>query len=374
MLKRLYVDNFKCLVNFDLAFDSLNLFLGPNGAGKSTIFKVLQKIQELVNGEHKVTDLFKHSECTRWQTSLIQSFELDVAGNGGLYKYELAIEHTEDGRLARIEHERLWFDNGPLLKFEMGEVQLYRDNHSEGPKYPFDWSRSAVSSISPRKDNARLTWFREWWQRLIIVQINPILMLSDSQQEENQLSAHAENFASWYRHVSQDQSQAIKITNTLGEVLDGFSHFKFEKIGGQTWGLKVIFSSTSLDSRSGEFTFGELSDGQRVLITLHTLLSVVQGQSDGYTLCLDEPENFVALPEIQPWLVNLYDACNSTPERAQALLISHNPEIINYLLASPIGYWLERQNNGATRVNRIIDQSGAGLPPSELVARGWLHE
>ena len=43
MLKKIYIDNFKCLVNFELAFDSINLFLGPNGAGKSAVFDVLRK-------------------------------------------------------------------------------------------------------------------------------------------------------------------------------------------------------------------------------------------------------------------------------------------------------------------------------------------
>ena len=48
MLKRLYVDNFRCLVDFELNFDSINLFLGDNGAGKSTIFDVLGLIGGIV--------------------------------------------------------------------------------------------------------------------------------------------------------------------------------------------------------------------------------------------------------------------------------------------------------------------------------------
>jgi hypothetical protein len=89
-----------------------------------------------------------------------------------------------------------------------------------------------------------------------------------------------------------------------------------------------------------------------------------------YTLCLDEPENFVALPEIQPWLTALYDHCEAG--NMQALLISHHPELINYLLASPIGIWFDRQANRPTRTKRIAVNNGDGLPASELVARGWI--
>jgi len=147
MLKRIYIDNFRCLVNFELSVDSINLFLGTNGAGKTTVFEVLRKIQAFVSGDGKVDAIFKSVDCTRWQTSPIQSFELEIEGNGGMYKYELAIEHDEKGLRARVQHERLWFDNQPLLKFESGEVQLYRDNHSEGPRYPFDWSQSMLPSL-----------------------------------------------------------------------------------------------------------------------------------------------------------------------------------------------------------------------------------
>ena len=43
MLKRLYVDNYKCLTNFDIRFAELTLLLGANGCGKSAVFEVIGK-------------------------------------------------------------------------------------------------------------------------------------------------------------------------------------------------------------------------------------------------------------------------------------------------------------------------------------------
>jgi len=71
-------------------------------------------------------------------------------------------------------------------------------------------------------------------------------------------------------------------------------------------------------------------------------------------------------------MVDLYDLCSEG--QVQALLISHHPESIDNLLASPIGYWFERQNNLATRVKQIRAEDDGGLPISDLIARGWLHE
>lgn len=382
MLKRIYINNFRGLVNFELSLDSINLFLGPNGSGKSTVFDVLRKIQGLVSGGHKVAALFSETNLTRWQKSTIQNFELEVEGNGGTYKYELGVEFTPGRQLeqqARLYYERLWFDNKPLLKLEeppkgnqphlADAAQLYRDDHSKSQVLPLSRYQSVVALLPPRNDNTRLIWFREYLDRLIIVQPNPMMMTGDSSVEETHLTTQMENFASWYRHIYQDQGLAIKITNALTEILDGFEHFRFTEAGEQHRILKLSFSDAQRIHKSIEYRFDELSDGQRMLIALYTL--IYAAPSGEYTLCIDEPENFLALSEIQPWLTTIYDFC-STGE-IQALLISHHPELIDYL-ASSAGYWFEYQSNVPVRVKRITGNKDAGLPMSELVARGWLYD
>jgi Predicted ATPase len=85
-------DKFRCLLNFELHLDAINLFLGSNASGKSTVFEVLQKIQAFVSGDSKVKGIFKPADCTRWPTLQIQRFELEILGNGGCYTYQLGID------------------------------------------------------------------------------------------------------------------------------------------------------------------------------------------------------------------------------------------------------------------------------------------
>ena len=68
MIKRVYADNFRCLVNFELRLDRLNLLLGENGTGKTTVFEVVYRIQQFLAGSAKVTALFPSTEQTRWQS------------------------------------------------------------------------------------------------------------------------------------------------------------------------------------------------------------------------------------------------------------------------------------------------------------------
>jgi hypothetical protein len=127
------------------------------------------------------------------------------------------------------------------MKFENGDVHLYRDDHSKGSVYSFDWFLSAIASIFERPDNTRLTWFKKRLSRFVIAQAIPLLMSQDSAREEAHPSFYMENFVSWYRHISQDQGMSFRLTDELREILSGFDHFKFEPVGEKHRLLKVHF-------------------------------------------------------------------------------------------------------------------------------------
>ena len=147
MLKKIYIHNFRCFENFQLEPAKLSLFIGDNGTGKSSVFHVLKKIQSLINGAGKVSALFKSDDLTVWQKSVVQSFEIEIQGNDGIYEYKLAIEHEKTIPRAKIAQELLLFNGNPLLKFDSGNAQLYHDDYSPGPVYPFDWNQSAIAAL-----------------------------------------------------------------------------------------------------------------------------------------------------------------------------------------------------------------------------------
>ncbi len=372
MLKRIYIDNYKTLVNCEIELNEINLFLGSNGSGKSCVFEVINAIQRFVCNGDKIDRLFKRDNKTRWQNSDTQIFELEIENNDGAYKYQLSVEHNEDREKSRVKYERLFFENNPLMELdEDGVVHLYGDDFSKGPSFPADWSLSAVGAIPPRHDNKKLTLFKKKLKKIIAVQPIPPLMAEESRREEEVPTKYMENYVSWYRFLSGDQGMAFQLMAELRKIMPGFDYFRFEAVGEKHRLLRIYFRDKNTDKLTG-YDFNELSDGQRMLIALYTLLLAASSDEGcGHTLCLDEPENFLALPEIQPWLTELYDRCNEG--KTQALLISHHPEFINYLLASQAGYWFEREGSSPTRIKRINTEEEA-LPFSEILARGWLNE
>ena len=389
MLKRLYVDNFRCLVDFELNFDSINLFLGDNGAGKSTVFDVLGKLQLLIINGDAVEDIFKQSDLTRWHSNEKQTFELEASGNNGHYKYQLEvgkIDSTieEDFVFTNkyILNERLFFNQALLLNVEEEKVEFYSDDGIKYSSSRYNYSQSIISILRSSSENKKLVWFRNKIKNLVVLKISPNLIVSVSSQKNSFLTKKIENFVSWYRYIFADnQNKLTQLTESLQEILDGFISFRLEPISEKAVILKLIFE-TEESEQNIEYSFEELSDGQKVLIVLYSLFYGLESQD--YTLCIDEPENFLALPEIQPWLFQLYDLCSEG--KLQALLISHHPELIDYLLASPVGYWFKRESNSSVQVtpidnnflqpiiNNIQQDNKSGLKMSELIARGWLDE
>jgi len=367
MIKRLYVDNYKCLVNFELQLQELTLLLGANGVGKTAVLDVMFALRQLLAGVAKVTDndVFPAATLTRWQSRAMQVFELDVVLGDHELRYRLEIEHERLTGRARIVLESLEEEDRPLFRFERGEVHWYRDNHSEGPVFGADRSESALARVPPRNDNTKLTRFLDHVRNVVVCGLYPASFKGEATMEEAVLARDARNFAGWYRHILLERSDLVpEFTNVLKEVIRGFDGIRMEKVGVDTRALVVIFDESG---QRYELRLDEISDGQRALIALYSLVRLATGQ--GYTLFLDEPDNYVALAEIQPWLIELSDACGE--KIPQAVLCSHHPELIDYLGADR-GVLLDRESSGVAKARPAAEAAvQGGLKLSEVIARGW---
>ena len=370
MFKRLHVDNYKCLVNFDLAFQDLTLLLGRNGTGKTSVLDIIYALRELLSGRAKIADpeIFPAHTLTAWQTRELQVFEVEAELPDDTFVYRLQIEHNAKNHLSRISNESLLDADGrPLFEFKGGQVHLYRDNNSAGPDFPADWTESALARVAPGPDNTRLTQFLEFIRNVLVCGLYPAGFEHETKSHDVMLARDAHNFSAWYQHLQLEQpGQVERFRKALEDVIDGFSGIRLQKVGRNTRAFTLDFDE---NGKRYELGLDEISDGQRALVALYSLIHLAAGL--GYTLFLDEPENYVALPEIEPWLAELSDRCGDAIP--QAVICSHHPELIDYLGLSS-GISLSREPSGVTRATRIEDLSlttEGGLKLSEIVARGW---
>lgn len=367
MLKRLYVDNYRCLVNFEVNFGKLALLLGPNGTGKSSLLDIMFALRQLLSGAAKITDpdIFPAGSLTRWQSRTIQVFEVEVIlEDEESMIYRLELEHEPGIRLERVKRELLTAGKKPLFDFNMGEVQLYRDDHSTGPAFSADWSESALARIPKRADNERLSRFLGFMRKILVCGLYPPSFVTESTSEDALPAYDGRNFSAWYRHSLQERQDLVQpFEKAMADVVDDFKGIRLAKVGQDTRAFIVILEN---QGKRFEIKLDELSDGQRALIALYAFVHLTAGQE--ISLFLDEPDNYVALPEIQPWLMALSDACGESIP--QAVICSHHPELIDYL-GGDCGLLMRRESSGVTTVRPLDLAINGGLKLSELVARGW---
>ena len=371
MLTRFYATNYRSLVNFEFKPTCKQLIIGRNGAGKTTVLDVLAMIRDFAARGLPCESYLVGKTRTRWQDVAEQHFELDVKGNGGNYKYTLIVDEAGNPPRPRVKQEILEFDSKPLFRFQEGLIGLFSDLQKPKPsvEFPFDWRRSGLATVEiGRKDNTKLTWFKRWLDRLVQVQINPWAMSARSESESRYPLKDLSNFADWYRHLRLDSGNAIfEAISSLRDAIPGLEALDAKEAGLDVRVLQASLRNPKRKNNDAPLPFTDLSEGQRALIALYVLLYCAV--SEDSLLLIDEPDNFIALAEIQPWLVSLLDRVDE--RNGQVILVSHHPELLDQL-ASQGGVLLERPNGGETRIVPFRPDD-SGLKPSEIIARGWEH-
>jgi len=360
VLTRIYIDNYGPLVNFELEPGREQLFIGKNGSGKSSVFDAVDAVTRFAAGQGTVDGCFPSSRLTRWDTRPLQTFELDLLGpSNETYRYRLVIEHDEFGHDV-VREERVTLGVSPLFASNDGDGELFGDDGSLLAKVLIDPSRSSIGALAERPDNKKLSWLRHLLEHLRVASLDPKCMANTSLREESMPTKNLSNLASWYRHLVQESPEHVDaMRDLLSEVFDGFHSLKLVTEGRS----RRLVTRWKSSSGTVDFDLDELSDGQRVLIGL-AALAAAEPSPAGTTLLLDEPDNFIALDEVQPLLMSLRDRTN-----LQFLVISHHPEVIN-LQAREHGLVFERHNLGPTQVRAFKAPDDSTLTPAELVARG----
>jgi energy-coupling factor transporter ATP-binding protein EcfA2 len=362
-IARLYANNYRCFVNFELRPGRRNLLLGYNGTGKSSVFDMLAAIRMLIVYNGEVAAAFPARYVTKFGGSAEQRFEVDVDSEWGTLRYALHIAHNLEQETATIVAEEVMLEGKPLYRFASGEVQLYGDDHRPAKDaFPFSPQRSFLASLGPKPVSTRVEWLKEFLRRTWILRLEPPRMGASSTTEDMGLFRDGSNFADFCRHYLQGTPHLMyRAHEDLREVIPGFQHLSMQASGR----AKVLVATFRYPGGAAfDLDFDALSDGQKTLVVLYVVLHV-RGPVRS-VFCLDEPDNFVSIREIQPFLTKLADTSDETG--LQVLLISHSAEVIDYI--GPSGaILLERPEGGHTRVGTLATNGALRL--SEMMARGW---
>jgi predicted ATPase len=369
MLKRLFVDNYKCLVNFEIKPAQVSCLVGPNGGGKSAVFNALQGLQGFLAGR-LVEEAFPAWTRTRWDMRATQRFEMDVQGyDNTLFHYALVVRQDEGSRRTVVEREAV-SANGSLLYEHTGEeIRLFSDDPKVTPRpaFPGDPRRSFLPLLQARPDNRLLMAFKEWNDHMWLFALRPSDISPDSASEATSLASNGINFVSWYRTILQEApATASEVLQDLRAIVQGLQTIRLDKLG---LNARLMLLDCEVAGRSFSLAISELSDGQRALLLLYTILRALTPAAS--LIVFDEPDNFVAEEEIQPWLSQMRDAIVDA-NRGTLVAISHHHQVIDYLAADQ-AWALRRAEAGPTRLQSIRVPRETGMTASEFLRLGESH-
>src|SRR5258707_9656088 len=365
MLTRVYIDNFRSFVNFEYRPGRKQLLLGTNGSGKSSLLDAIRYLKQFVRGYENP---FIQSTRTRWQDRPLQVVEIEALLDGKKYEYRVEIRFEPETKQPSVSLENLKVSGVPVFELSNGEIRFFSNGSTQATTLKLETNKSSLhlSQLS----NSYVHRFVEWLESVHCFRIDeyPSAMNESADREERQPDNELENLASWYRHlVGAHPDDNLRFLNSMREALDGFQALRFSS--GED-SVKQLLADFMVSAKQRvNYSLSELSEGQRCLIALYMILHFLIAR--GHTVFIDEPDNFIALREIQPWLLAAEEAVEN--HGGQLILISHHPEILNQWAATH-GLRFFREENGHVRTEKFRTDPNGDLQPSELIARGCEDE
>lgn len=366
MLKKLSIHNYKCLVTFELELSNFHIFCGANGSGKSSVIDALQFIKDFASGSRTLEHPeYRHLQFCTWLNSDLQKFELEFFREGKTYRYLLHLQQTNRRVLPRVVMEKAVCEDRILFERELENVHFPKpDGSSSG--FPLDWRQAALGAIQATPSRVDIINLQKAIDDLIIIRPNPLTIAPDSNYSAKKPDFTLQNLISWFRELSDAQEYTDVLREKLRTIWPDFHSLKLETVGIDTKALLLKFQAKS-EGQNLNLWFHQLSDGERMLFALYALCVALDLSISGQ-IFIDEPDNYVSLTELQPWLIAMLETINN---QKQIVVVSHNPEILN-MTGEDTALYFERENHiSPTRVRALKIPNE--LTPAETVARGWIN-
>ncbi len=327
MLQRLYVNNFRCLEDFELNLKDMTsaLLIGKNGSGKSTVLKVLEIFQNIGRGISKVSQLINFNDFYHNNLDLPIRFEIEVLLEEKIIKYSLVFIYNEDSspyspwnspiRLL-IAEEKLFISGQLLYSVIEGKGNLYLNQNT-------------TSTFLADNENVALTrsftqasLFKSWLAKMIILAPIPNLITGESNGETLQPKQNASNFGEWISGLlSQYPAAYTQVDKYLKQVMPDVQDFLNEQIGKNAKNMIVRFEAKNTNF---SIDFRDLSDGEKCFFICAVVLAA--NKYYGPLFCFwDEPDNYLSLSEVGHFVTSLRRAFKTS---GQILVTSHNEEAI----------------------------------------------
>lgn len=349
MIKSLYIDNFKSLVNFKLELTAFTCLVGLNGAGKSTVLQALDFISQQMRGD--IDDWLAQRQ---WQPGDIGS-RLTAKKNIDI---TLELQSQEHGLIEwtasfnrqslRCTAEEVWCNSLRVLKVEDGEFFINKTTKKEGVRLEkntimFDYQGSILSQLKYEQLAPGLQALKA---SLVNIRSLDLLSPEHLRQRTRDSAGHlglgGQKLSAFLHEQGSDTRQHL--LTRLQAVYPQLASIDTRSLRS---GWKHLDITEQFAQKALKTPARHVNDG---LLRLLAVLS--QLVSDEQFLLFDEIENGIN-PELVEFLVDAL-----VESEHQVMVTTHSPVILNYLaddVAKQGVVYLYKNAQGATQAIRLFD-------------------
>lgn len=353
MLQRLYVNNFRCLENFELTMKEMSsaLLIGKNGVGKSTIAKALEILQSIARGTNRLRDLAKEprligtKDFAHGKSDVPIRLEIEVLLDNKLYKYVLALDLPENFKELRVFEEQFLVAGNPIYSRKAAQVTIHHNAQNQEAQFSLDWHLIAMPIIS----NNSVDVFKNWLSQMIILAPIPSLMTGNSYSETLEPKRDGSDIGEWLSGILGRYPAAYReIDKYLRDIMEDFQDFVNEIIGKDLKSLVVRFEK---NKATLNVDFQDLSDGEKCFFLCAVVLAA--NKFYGPVFCFwDEPDNYLSLSVAGDFIMSLR---RSFKDNGQIVVTSHNPEAIREFSYENT-FFLDRKSHLEPTLIRLLSE------------------
>lgn len=349
MIKNIYIDNFKSLIDFELELTSFICLVGLNGAGKSTVLQALDFISQQMRGEIKewlVERQWRSSDIGSKLTTkknIAIEIELESAVYGPI-KWEASFNRQS----LRCTTEEAWCGDLRVLKVEDGELFTNKTTKKYGVRLEkstivFNYQGSILSQLKYEQLAPGLQVLKESLANIRSLDLlSPEHLRQRTRDSAGHLGLGGQKLSAFLHEQGVDARQ--RLLTKLQTVYPQLASIDTRSLRS---GWKHLDITEQFAQKPLKTPARHVNDG---LLRLLAVLS--QLASDEQFLLFDEIENGIN-PELVEFLVDAL-----VESEHQVMVTTHSPVILNYLeddVAKQGVVYLYKNTKGATQAIRLFD-------------------
>lgn len=349
-IKKLHIQNFKSLVDFQLEdIPQFCAFVGPNASGKSNIFEALEFLNYLPQFGPGVPDMFGGKDSLYSYNSINNRDNNSIAGQEffiqiGKVEVRFSLTYKNNGSIGFLSSNNLFPNKETGNKFTIWQ---WHGNQEEKKAFIEEFK------LQGHQYNNEIELFFDNFSRIFVGKPE----LKKINQSSNKLLIDASNTAQILGKIFQDEQKKEDFTEWLSILIPEFQSIDVIKSGID--GSFHIFVYEK--SHSKPFPITLLSDGTKNILAL---MAAVYQSNEPQFLCIEEPENGLHPHAIETLVDFFREKCET--EGHHIWLNTHSPTLIRCLEIEEV--ITVNKINGETKAKRFKKEEAFGMKMDEA----WL--